>query len=66
VQDLAPEKASGPDGFIGTVFTLSWPLIKEDLYAVHFFYQQHNQHLSHLNMAHIVLVPKKSDAQCVG
>jgi hypothetical protein len=41
-------------------------LIKEDLlHAVHFFYQQHSQQLSHLNTSHIVLVQKKDEATTV-
>jgi hypothetical protein len=32
------------------------------LRAFHFFYTQHDQHLLHLNSAHVVLIPKKPDA----
>lgn len=32
------------------------------MHAVRYFYQQHSQHLSHLNTAHIELVPKKANA----
>ena len=30
--------------------------------AVNFFYNQHDQHFQHLNSAHLILLPKKSDA----
>ncbi|CAN6171901.1 unnamed protein product [Urochloa humidicola] len=64
IADLAGEKAPGPDGYIGIFFKQSWELIKGDLMrAIDFFYQQHDQHLSHLNTAHIVLIPKKPDAK---
>ena len=33
--------------------------------AVEYFYDQHGQHLSHLNSAHIILIPKKADATTV-
>jgi hypothetical protein len=34
---------------------------------VQFFFQQHSQHLSHLNSAHIVLIPKKTWCKnCLG
>jgi hypothetical protein len=66
LQDLASEKAPGPDGFIGLFFKKSWQLIKSDvLLAVQYFFQCHCQHLPLLNTAHIVLVPKKADAKCV-
>jgi exonuclease III len=66
IKDLARDKAPGADGFIGVFFKTSWNLIKvEVMQEVHFFYNQHSQHLSHLNTAHIVLIPKKSDAVSV-
>jgi exonuclease III len=66
VQDLAGDKAPGPDGFIGTFLKTSWHIIKGDLLqAIDYFYTQHSQHLMHLNTAHIVLVPKKADASFV-
>jgi hypothetical protein len=33
--------------------------------AFPFFRARHDQHLQHLNSAHIVLIPKKSDATCI-
>jgi hypothetical protein len=34
--------------------------------AINFFYSQHDQHFKHLNSAHIILIPKQSDAIRVG
>ncbi|CAO2206826.1 unnamed protein product [Urochloa humidicola] len=66
IQEIAADKAPGPDGFIGSFLKTSWPVIKTDIMkAVQFFYQQHDQHLSHLNTAHVVLIPKKADAKSV-
>ena len=66
IQDIASDKAPGPDGFIGTFFKQSWHIIKSDfMQAVEYFYDQHGQHLSHLNSAHIILIPKKADATTV-
>jgi hypothetical protein len=60
IADIAAEKAPGPDGFIGVFLKQSWNLIKVDLLqAINFFYQQHDQHFSLLNSAHVVLLPKK-------
>lgn len=33
--------------------------------AIEYFHNQHDQHLSHLNTAHIVLIPKKADAKSI-
>ena len=60
MQEIAPDKAPGPDGFIGVFYKISWDVIKEDiLAAVNFFYNMHDQHFNLLNNAHIVLLPKK-------
>jgi len=67
VKELKSDKAPGPDGFIGIFYKSCWGVIKEDLKAaINFFYAQHDQHFKHLNSAHVVLIPKKSDAICVG
>ena len=43
VQDIAPDKAPGPDGFIGYFYKESWELIKEDLLAAaNYFYSNHD------------------------
>lgn len=66
VLQLATEKASGPDGFIGLFLKINWGLIKEDVMkAFHFFHEQHDQHFRLLNNAHLVLLPKKADAKSV-
>jgi hypothetical protein len=66
IADIAAEKAPGPDGFIGVFLKQSWNSIKVDLLqAINFFYQQHDQHFSFLNSAHVVLLPKKADAKAV-
>ena len=66
IQEIAADKAPGPDGFIGAFYKASWEDIKEDLLATVFFYSSHNQHFNLLNSAHIVLLPKKEDALKVG
>lgn len=60
------DKAPGPDGFIGAFYKSCWVIIKDDLLAaVNFFFGQHDQHFKQLNSAHVVLIPKKSDPNCV-
>ena len=67
VKEIASHKAPGPDGFIGAFYKTSWEVIKEDLLAaVNYFFNMHDQHFNLLNNAHIVLLPKKEDAQQVG
>jgi hypothetical protein len=65
--DLKADKAPGPDGYIGVFCKECWGLIKDDLMAaVNYFYAQHDQHFKQVNPAHIILLPKKCDAMCVG
>jgi hypothetical protein len=67
VKELPTEKAPGPDGFIGAFYKSSWGIIKADLLlAIDFFFGLHDQHLGQLNTAHIVLLPKSTDAKEVG
>jgi len=67
IGEIAADKAPGPDGFIGLFLKRSWPIIKNDIMAaLEFFHQQHDQHLLHLNKAHMILLPKKEDAQAIG
>jgi len=67
IQDIASDKAPGPDGFIGAFYKASWGIIKEDiLAAVNCFFNRHDQHFNLLNNAHIVLLPKKEDDSQVG
>lgn len=64
VQDIAAERAPGPDGFIGVFFKHSWMIVRQDLMlAVNFFSQLHGQHFNRLNSAQVVLIPKKADAK---
>jgi hypothetical protein len=63
IHDMPSEKAPGPDGFIGCFYKKCWPIIKEDLIqALMFSYNNQTTKLSLINMAHIVLLPKKQDA----
>jgi mannosylglycoprotein endo-beta-mannosidase len=65
-QEIAGDKALGPDGFVGAFLKNSWQVIKEDLMiAFNLFYHQHEQRFHVLNTAHMVLIPKKPDAKCV-
>ena len=67
VQQLASEKAPGPDGFIGIFYKTCWEIIKGDvLAAINYFFSRHDQHFNLLDTAHIVLLPKKEDASMVG
>jgi hypothetical protein len=67
IQDLQAEKAPGPDGYIGRFLKSCWGIIKGDVMrALDYFYNQHDQHFKHLNTAHMVLVPKKLEAETVG
>ena len=64
------ETCGGPDADGGTpcpIMITTWQVIKLDIMgALAFFHQQHGQHLLHLNKAHMVLLPKKADAQLIG
>jgi hypothetical protein len=54
------EKALGSDGFIGSVFSVCWNTIKQDLLAaIQRFCSLNQQNLHLLNQAYIVLVLKK-------
>lgn len=63
IMDLKPESAPGPDGFIGIFLKTCWDIIKDDLIlAVHYFQNLHEQHFNILNSAHIVLIPRTTEA----
>lgn len=67
VQDIAPDKAPGPNGFIGVFYKASWAVVKGDiLAAANYFYTRFDQHFNLINNAHIVLLPKREDASRVG
>lgn len=63
VLSMPPEKAPGPDGFIGAFYKMAWEIIKDDLFAaVTFFFNLNTSHLHDLNSAFLCLLPKKDDA----
>jgi hypothetical protein len=67
IDDLASDKAPGPDGFIGAFLKSAWHIIKTDIMlAMCFFFDQHEQHFKQLNSSHMVLVPKKRDTKRLG
>lgn len=60
---LPPEKAPGPDGFIGSFFKVSWEIIKDDIMAaINSFMNLNTSQLEKLNSAFICFIPKKDDA----
>jgi hypothetical protein len=66
IQDIAADKAPGPNGFIRCFLKKAWSIIKGDLLqAFNFFFQHHDQHLKLLNTTHVVLILKKPDAKRV-
>lgn len=67
IRDLPPDRAPGPDGFVGAFYQRAWPIIKHDLMAVMLkLYVEDGRGFGRLNRAHIVLIPKKADAEEIG
>nr|AAX95130.1 retrotransposon protein, putative, unclassified [Oryza sativa Japonica Group]ABG22397.1 retrotransposon protein, putative, unclassified [Oryza sativa Japonica Group] len=63
VFSMPPEKAPGPDGFIGAFFKSAWEIINEDLLStVRSFFDLNTLQIKDLNSAFICLLPKKEDA----
>lgn len=63
IKEMPPEKAPGPDGFIGCFYKKCWSIIKEDLIqALTFFYNNQTSKLGLVNTVHIVLLPKNQEA----
>jgi hypothetical protein len=63
---LPNEKASGPDGFVGLFYKNCWTIIQKDLMAaLQAFHSLRTQKLDLINEAHVVLIPKISDAAAV-
>jgi mannosylglycoprotein endo-beta-mannosidase len=63
IDDMHAGKAPGPDGFIGGFYKKCWAIINSDLLAT--MNQMHclkGDHWRLLNMAFIVLLPKKNEA----
>lgn len=64
IDQMASEKAPGPDGYIGFFFKTAWSVIRQDfMAALNHFYQQRGKHFDQLNKAHMVLIPKISGAK---
>lgn len=63
VKSMPPEKAPGPDGFIGCFYKRCWAIIKDDLIqAVMSFFNLQTSKLHLINTANIVLLPKSQEA----
>lgn len=66
VKNIPPEKASGPDGYIGIFYKNCWDIIKCDLIEALMGFYNHKTSKMHLfNEANIVLLPKKQDPTTV-
>lgn len=67
IKELPPDRAPRPSGFNDAFYQRAWPIIKPDVMAIMLkLYVGENRGFSKLNRAHIVLIPKKADAQEVG
>jgi hypothetical protein len=67
IKDLPPDRAPGPDGFVGAFYQRAWPIIKHDIMAALLkLYVGDGRSFGRLNRALITLIPKKLDAQEVG
>lgn len=63
IKEMPSEKAPGPDGFIGCFYKKCWSIIKDDLIqAIMYFFNNQTSKLNLINMANIVLLPKKQEA----
>lgn len=64
---MPPDKAPGPDGFIGRFYKACWETIKVDVMAaIGAIHEGDTSHLHLVNSAYIVLLPKKEEANTVG
>jgi hypothetical protein len=64
IKALPKQKASRPDGFIGSFFKSCWHIIKDDcMEALYQFYNMNQQGLHILNQALVTLIPKKPNAE---
>jgi hypothetical protein len=67
IKEMPPDRAPGPDGFIGAFYKRAWPIIKgEVMAAILKLYVRDGRTFERLNRALITLIPKKHDAEEVG
>lgn len=62
IKAMPPEKAPGPEDFIGCFYKKCWSIIKDDLtQAIMSFFNNQATKLHLINSANIVLLPKSLD-----
>jgi hypothetical protein len=67
IKELPPDRAPGPDGFIGAFYKRTWPIIKPEIMAAILkLYVGDGRAFGRLNRALITLIPKKQWAEEVG
>lgn len=67
IQDIAAEKARGPDGYIGTFLsTVGGRQARSNACLGWITFTNSMVHFAKLNTAHLVLLPKKPDAKWIG
>jgi mannosylglycoprotein endo-beta-mannosidase len=67
VKEMPPDRALGPDGFIGTFYQRAWPVIKRDIMAgILKLGVGDGRGFARLNRAIITLIPKRPDALEIG
>lgn len=63
IKEIPPDRAPGPDGFIGLFYHKAWPVIKQDIMAALLkLFVGDCRGFGKLNKAHIVLIPKTPEA----
>ena len=62
VNELAGDKAPGPDGFSMAFFHHCWRVVERDVLAVFEEFYQHSKFEKSLNATFIALISKKNDA----
>lgn len=65
VQNLAKNKASGPDGMPNEFAQINWPALKDHIMTVAATFFHHQLDLTTINRANIIMIPKKENAQLV-
>jgi hypothetical protein len=67
VKELPPDRALGPDGFVGAFYRRSCPIIKGEIMTVLLkLYVGDGHTFGRLNRAIITLIPKKQNTEEVG